>query len=184
MRLGFVSDTHGDVAGWEKVVSALGDVDLLLHSGDVLYHGAFNPILASYSPRDLAEMLNSGRYTMLHARGNCDSEVDQIALDNHILSDFAFASVEGIRILVNHGHCYDEDGLIKMAKRAGASIVQRGHTHVPEIKVIDGIILMNPGSPSLPKQEPELPTAALLEDGTISVIDLNTGKKIINQELP
>lgn len=184
MRLGFTSDTHGDTTGWKKVVSALGEVDLLFHSGDVLYHGAFNPILDSYSPRDLVEMLNSTKYAMLHAKGNCDSEVDQIALDNHILSDFAFSSVEGIRILVNHGHRYDEDELVKMAKRADAVIIHRGHTHIPEIRVIDGIVLLNPGSPSLPKQDPEVPTAALLENGVISILDVNTGEKIIEQGLP
>jgi len=184
MRIGLISDTHGDPAAWEKALAVLGDLDLVLHAGDVLYHGVFNPILPTYEPRRLADMLNAFTVPCVHARGNCDSEVDQLALDNHILSDFAFASAEGVRIIVCHGHKHSEEELAKLASRANVHMVLRGHTHEPGMPVIEGVTVVNPGSPCLPKQEGQVPTVGLLEDKKITIIDINSGDVYAEGELP
>lgn len=184
MRIGFISDTHGDPTAWEKATAVLGDLDLICHAGDVLYHGIFNPITGTYDPRRLAGLLNQSDIPRVHARGNCDSEVDQLALDAHILSDFAFASVEGIRILVTHGHKYPRDELLNMARKARADILHQGHVHVPKIEVVDGVVLFNAGSCALPKQEGEAPTVGLYEDGKLMVIDIETGEKYSEGVLP
>ncbi len=183
MRVALVSDTHGDPTAWAKAIEVLGPVDLITHAGDVLYHGIFNPITETYEPRRLADVLNEVAVPMIHARGNCDSEVDQLALNNHILSDFAFASVDGVRILITHGHKHTEDQLVEMAKKAGVHIVHRGHTHLPQILQMDGVVIFNAGSVSLPKQEGETPTAGLLEDGKLTVFDINTGVVYMEGEL-
>ena len=183
MRIGLVSDTHGDPAAWDKALGVLGELDLVLHAGDVLYHGIFNPILPTYEPRRLADTLNSFAVPMLHARGNCDSEVDQLALDNHILSDFAFASAEGTRILVCHGHRNSEQELAKLAARGDIQMILRGHTHVPGIVVTGGVTIVNPGSCSLPKQDGEVPTAGLLEDRKITIFDVESGDVYAEGEL-
>lgn len=177
MRIALVSDTHGDPTAWERAVEVLGEVELICHSGDVLYHGIFNPITDTYDPRRLASILNEVRIPMIHARGNCDSEVDQMALDNFILSDFAFASAEGLKILVTHGHKNTNSKLLGLARKAGIALVLRGHTHVPEILAEDGVTLVNPGSVAVPKQEGERPTAAVLDtsDGSITIYDLEAG---------
>jgi len=172
VRIALVSDTHGDPTAWERALEVIGDVELICHSGDVLYHGIFNPITDTYDPRRLATMLNEVAVPMVHARGNCDSEVDQMALDNHILSDFAFASVDGTRILITHGHRNTEEELAAMASKAGIQLVQRGHTHLPGIRQVEGVTIINPGSVALPKQEGEAPTAAVLEDGRLTIFDL------------
>lgn len=184
MRIGLVSDTHGDPAAWKKALGALGDLDLVLHAGDVLYHGVFNPILPTYDPRRLADTLNSFAVLMLHARGNCDSEVDQLALDTHILSDFAFASAEGTRILVCHGHKHSEEELAKLAARGDIQMILRGHTHEPGIVAIEGVTIVNPGSLSLPKQEGETPTAGLLEDKKITIFNIESGDVYAEGQLP
>jgi len=182
MRIALISDTHGDPAAWERALGVLGDVDLVLHAGDVLYHGVFNPILDTYDPRRLVELLNSFTVPMLHARGNCDSEVDQLALDNHILSDFAFAGVEGIKILVTHGHKQSEEELARMGGRGGIDLILRGHTHVPSVKSVDGVTIVNPGSPSLPKGEGEIPTVGLLQNGVITILDIDSGEEYLREE--
>jgi len=179
MRIGLVSDTHGDLAAWKKAIDALGEVDLILHAGDVLYHGVFNPIPEAYDPRGLARELNRVAVPMIHARGNCDSEVDQVALDSHILSDFAFVSAEGTGILVNHGHKHTEQELLKMASGGKARVIHRGHTHVPELKVVDEVMLINAGSCAIPKQEGHAPTAGLLEDGRALVFDIDSGEVLM-----
>ena len=183
MRIGFISDSHGDPTAWEKAVDVLGDVDLISHAGDVLYHGIFNPITETYDPRRLAELLNESDIPRLHARGNCDSEVDQLALHSHILSDFAFLSVEGVRILITHGHKYPREELARMAARAKADILHIGHFHVPEISVLQGVTVFNAGSCALPKQEGQFPTVGLLADGTLRVIDMDTGAVKLEGEL-
>ncbi len=176
MRVGFISDTHGDPTAWEKAARVIGDAELVCHAGDVLYHGIFNPITGTYEPRRLAEVLNAYPVARIHARGNCDSEVDQLALDAHILSDFAFASIGGLRILVTHGHKYPRDELVEMAVRAKADILHVGHSHVPEITPERGVTVLNAGSCALPKQEGGAQTAAVLEDGKLAVYDINTGE--------
>jgi uncharacterized protein len=184
MRIALVSDTHGDPTAWKKAMETLGRVDLITHAGDVLYHGIFNPITDTYDPRTLATALNEVSVPMLHARGNCDSEVDQMALDNHILSDFAFVSVSGLRMLVTHGHKHTEEELVAMAGKAGIQIVHCGHTHVPRIATIGGVTLFNAGSVSVPKQEGEVQTAGLYEDGVLQVLDINTGAVIEEKRFP
>lgn len=184
MRIGFISDTHGDATAWEKALAAWGDIDLICHAGDVLYHGIFNPIQPSYDPRRLAELLNSSCVPRVHARGNCDSEVDQMALDAHILSDFAFVSMEGVRILVTHGHRYPQEELVRMARKAKAHILHQGHVHVPGIEVADGLALVNAGSCALPKQDGGAPTVGLYEDGILQIVDINTGEKLYEDVSP
>lgn len=184
MRIGFISDSHGDPTAWEKAMKVLADVDLICHAGDVLYHGIFNPITQTYDPRALAGVLNGVEVPMVHARGNCDSEVDQLALENHILSDFAFASAEGVRILITHGHKYPREMLVEMAAKAKADILHIGHFHVPEITLEDGVTVLNAGSCALPKQEGEVPTVGLLDGRMLTVFDTNTGEKYLEGELP
>lgn len=184
MRVGLVSDTHGDLAAWEKAIEFLGDVDLVVHAGDVLYHGVFNPMPEGYDTRGLAKAMNELDVPMVHARGNCDSEVDQVALDNHILSEFAFVSVEGTRLLVNHGHKHSGEELAGMASRGGVHLVHRGHTHVPELMVIDGVMLVNAGSCAIPKQEEGAPTVGLLADGKVAIFDIDSGEVLIEEGVP
>lgn len=184
MRIALVSDTHGDPTAWDRAMDVLGDLDLITHAGDVLYHGIFNPITDTYEPRRLAEVLNEVSVPMVHARGNCDSEVDQLALDNHILSDFAYASVDGLRILVTHGHKHTREQLVELARKAHVHIVHRGHTHVPQIEHVSGVTLFNAGSMALPKQEGEAQTVGLFEDGTLKVIEIGTGEVIAEARFP
>lgn len=183
MRVGFLSDTHGDPTAWEKAARIIGEADLVCHAGDVLYHGIFNPITDTYDPRRLADALNAYPVARIHARGNCDSEVDQLALDAHILSDFAFATVAGTRMMVTHGHKYPRDELVGMAARAAADILHVGHFHVPEITVENGVTVLNAGSCALPKQEGGAQTAAVLADGELAVYDIGTGERLMSSRV-
>ncbi|NLU43022.1 MAG: phosphodiesterase, partial [Firmicutes bacterium] len=40
MRIGVISDTHGSVTAWRKAYDqVLRSADLIVHAGDLLYHG-------------------------------------------------------------------------------------------------------------------------------------------------
>ena len=70
MKIGIVSDTHGCVHTWRRVFSFLQDADLILHAGDVLYHGPRNTIPAEYQPAELVKELNSCPVPLVFAAGN------------------------------------------------------------------------------------------------------------------
>ena len=59
MKIGVMSDTHGSSLYFEKALSILSDCDVLLHGGDILYHGPRNDIPKGYDPKKLIETLNN-----------------------------------------------------------------------------------------------------------------------------
>ncbi len=75
-----------------------------------------------------------------------------ISGNNDIYGDFPdqlFVEYEGLKILVIHGHQYYFDRLEKLSKRAinnHCQVVCFGHTHVFEVKMVNGILCINPGS--------------------------------------
>jgi putative phosphoesterase len=183
MKVGLISDTHGDVEAWRRAMDLLGSCELILHAGDHLYHGVFNPILESYDPRQLANEMNDCPIPMLHARGNCDSDVDQMALADPIMSPYVFCQVEGLKILITHGDGMGDVELVEMAEGYGVQLVVRGHTHVHGVWNHGSLLVCNPGSPSLPKGD-QVPSVGLLEDGSVRVVDLNNGDTLFGLEVP
>ncbi len=176
MRIGMVSDTHGDVKAWKRVEEMFAGCQLILHAGDHLYNGAFNPVLPSYDPLELAGMMNASAVPILHARGNCDSEVDSLALTDPMMSPYVFLVWEGIRILVTHGDAYpDPVDLAAQGRRWGVRLIVRGHTHERGISTWDGVTLFNPGSCSLPKGDGAA-TVGLLQDRELMLLRLDDGE--------
>ncbi len=107
MKLGVISDTHGSVKAWRAAMAGpLGGVDFLLHAGDFLYHGPRNPLPEQYSPRELAELINSSRVPILAARGNCDADIDQVLVKWPLQPQYAVAQFGDVRVIVSHGRRY------------------------------------------------------------------------------
>jgi putative phosphoesterase len=183
MKIGLISDTHGDVAAWREALKVLASCELILHAGDHLYHGALNPVLPSYDPRGLAEAMNECTVPILHARGNCDSDVDQLALRDPIMSPYLFCRLEGLNVLVAHGDGMDHLGLVELARGYGARLLVRGHTHVHGLWDHGSLLVCNPGSPSLPKGN-EIPSVAVLEDGEVTLFDMRDGGAISSRKIP
>ncbi len=182
MRIGLISDTHGDPLAWRKAVRLLEGCRMILHAGDHLYNGAFNPVLPSYSPSELARLMNESKAPILHVRGNCDSEVDQLALKDPILSPYIWVHLDGLDIMVVHGHQAEEGELARQAAGYGARWLVRGHTHIYGIREVEGVTVCNPGSPSLPKGD-GIPTVGLLEGNVLSILELESGKPLLLKEL-
>ncbi|HDZ86101.1 hypothetical protein LCGC14_0525900 [marine sediment metagenome] len=177
MKIGVISDTHGDTQAWEKSIKYFDGARFILHSGDVLYHGVFNPILDSYDGKILAEMINKSPVPLVFARGNCDSDVDQLALEYPIESLITETVIDGLNILIHHGDKYSNKDL---ADKYRPDIIISGHTHVFGIERYKDTIFLNPGSPSLPKNPEQIPTVAVINDGKISILDLD-GKALVEE---
>ena len=166
-RILIASDIHGDANTAERLVEiykASGAEKLLL-LGDILYHGPRNDLPAGYAPKKVIELLNPLKNEILAVRGNCDTEVDQMVLSFPILADYAYLSLDGLRIFATHGHKFNTDSLPPLAK---GDILLHGHTHVPvAIEFGEDNLYINPGSLSIPK-ESSPKSYILYENGVFS----------------
>jgi putative phosphoesterase len=179
MKIGIVSDTHGCLDAWKSVYSRyLSDADLIIHAGDLLYHGPRNAIPAEYNPKGLAEEFNRCPVPIVAACGNCDSEVDSMVIDFPIQSPYAHLFVEGKRIIVNHGHLLTDETRKETAARFRADIFITGHTHIPELAAVNGTIFLNPGSPGMSKRPDKMGTIALFENGVIRIVGIPVGETV------
>lgn len=181
LKIGVISDTHGSASAWARVINGVfRDVQLIIHAGDVLYHGPRNPLPEGYDPPGLAAALNSLQVPLVVSRGNCEAEVDQLMINWPLQAPYAFVQIESLRLLVHHGHNLNPEEQLAQAGRYGVDFFICGHTHIPVLKREKGVIILNPGSPSLPKNEGKIPTAALIEDGRVQLFNLTDGK-VINE---
>ncbi|WP_058301217.1 phosphodiesterase [Gorillibacterium timonense] len=151
MKLFFMSDIHGSLSCLNQALEAFEQeqADALVILGDLMYHGPRNPLPEEYRPKDVADRLNAYKSRIVAVRGNCDSEVDQMLIEFPMLAEYAMLFYEGRRIFATHGHHHHIDDLPSLA--AGDLFIQ-GHTHVPVAEKRGDIIVLNPGSVSLPKE--------------------------------
>lgn len=178
MKYMIASDIHGSAYACRKLLERYRELNAggLILLGDILYHGPRNPLPRDYAPLEVASMLNACRDQIYAVRGNCDSEVDQMVLEFPLLADYALLAFNGLRLYATHGHIYHQENLPPLPK---GGILLHGHTHVPTGEHCKNATILNPGSPSLPK-EGNPPTYAILEETIFRVVDFdgNTVKEI------
>ena len=150
MKIGLISDTHGDLESFLKIKKRLLGYDLIIHTGDILNHGPRNPIPKGYNPGLLADEIAKITTPFIWVKGNCDSEVDKLATSRVYIDPYLLFIWNDLRILATHG---DMDFVYTQAKSLGIRIFISGHTHIPIIEEKDRIIFINPGSTSIPKGE-------------------------------
>ncbi len=147
-EIAVVSDSHGYTDGIRAFLPRLKGVDALYHLGDHAEDAA-----------EIAQLLNCG---FVCVRGNCDPFSDaplKTTVDWH-----------GHRILLLHGHTVGGRlSLVYAAKEAHADAVLFGHSHVPSIETVDGILLLNPGSLTYPRtaKGPSVARLSLTDDAIV-----------------
>lgn len=186
MKIGVISDTHGYI---DRVKLAMekffADADFILHAGDVLYHGPNNPNYKGddYNPKSLANLINASKIPFVIARGNGDSEVDQLVLKVPIQAPYAYAFAGGKRIVVNHGHLIPTDkDKDETAAHLHADIFITGHVHTTVLEKRGDTIFLNPGtvSPYLSNRPDKRTGVALITDDKIQIFDLDSGDVLIS----
>ncbi|MHB1420495.1 MAG: phosphodiesterase [Bacillota bacterium] len=176
MKIGIISDTHGDAKAWTLALkNHFKYANLILHAGDVLYHGPRNPLVAAYNPAALADELNQSPVPVMIARGNCDAEVDQSVLDVPVESPYLLIHDGQRRILLHHGHRWSEEETHRLAVKYAVQVVVSGHTHLPRLEKAGGVVWLNPGSCSLPKPG-NPPSVAILDGEQARIIELENGR--------
>ena len=154
-RLLVLSDNHGSAQEFRNILDEhRGKFDALVHCGD-----------SEWSPELLDSCVDCPVYC---AKGNCDygfinREEDVFEFGDHVC-------------FVTHGHRYGVnwglEELVEKAQEMGADIVFYGHTHVPDYQEFEdeNVIVMNPGSITLPRQMKPQKTYMIVEldeDGQI-----------------
>lgn len=144
MRIGVLSDSHGNLRRAEQAVAEMGAVDLLIHAGDFYY-----------------DALRLGEIFGLEVKavvGNCDRNVPGPVEE--------LLEIHGHQIYLTHGHLYgvkyDLMRLYCRTLEVGAEIVIFGHTHIAQSEKIRGIYFLNPGSVAWPRIKRKY-TYAILE---------------------
>ena len=152
MKLMIASDIHGSAAYCRQLKKAFDreNPTKLLLLGDILYHGPRNALPLDYNPQEVVAILNGIREALLCVRGNCDTEVDQMLLTFPILAEYCTLFWQGKTIFATHGHHFHADALPPLSK---GDILLCGHTHVPACFDTDGVLYLNPGSVSIPKED-------------------------------
>lgn len=173
MRIGLVADTHmpGSIAElWPQAMAALAGTDLILHAGD-LHTLAIVDALERIAPVHVA-------------RGNGDA-----GLEDARIRDGWLLEHEGVRIALLHHlpsparqprATLDRALARQFGGDPGADVVVFGHTHLEGIYRHDDRLYVNPGSPTLPRnQSVRFGTLGLLEvdAGTVRarVVQLHAG---------
>ena len=159
MKYVVASDIHGSAYYCkllkERFLSEGAEKLILL--GDLLYHGARNPLPREYSTLACADMLNSIKEHILCVQGNCDSDVDTLVLEFPIMADYCILPLpNGRTAILTHGHrtpAYLKKG----------DVLFNGHFHVPAIEERENFTYVNCGSVSIPKEES--PHSYLVLDG-------------------
>ena len=166
MKYLIVSDIHGSLPRLEKTLSFFEreDYDMLLILGDILNYGPRNEIPEGIDAPGIAARLNAMAEKIVAVRGNCDSEVDQMLLRFPCMGDYCILVADGTRIMLTHGHHYNEDNVPAF----GVDALFCGHTHLWKLeRNADGILVCNTGSITFPKGG-NVPTFATIdEDGSV-----------------
>lgn len=128
MKLLILSDSHGSVENMRKVVQ-IENPDVLFFLGD--------------GQRDITSVMANFPDLPCHVvAGNCDYDSEY--------PEEAIVTVDGLRVLMTHGHKYGVksgfDRLFRRGYMKRCKLLLCGHTHESVIREKLGMTLINPGS--------------------------------------
>ncbi|MFD1633293.1 metallophosphoesterase family protein [Haloplanus ruber] len=182
MRLGVISDIHGNRVALEAVLDDLPDVDQLVCAGDVV---GYNPwpadCVAAVRERSIPTVMGNHdravagdtpfRFNSMAAAG---VDYARERLDDDALSWLAALpptrTVADGRVKLVHGHPADPDRYTFPDEFSAAMLDEEvllvtGHTHVQGHRVFDSGVVMNPGSVGQPRDGDPRAGYAVVEVG-------------------
>lgn len=145
MRILVVSDTHGKHTNLKRALQESGEIDMLIHLGDV-EGGAY----------EIERLVDCEKHIV---RGNNDYFTDLPQEEEFYIGDK--------KVFITHGHFYmvswSKEEIKKAARERNADIVMFGHTHYPYAEEDGDLLLLNPGSLAYPRQEGRKGSYIILE---------------------
>ena len=167
MLIGLVSDTHIPEARrtiFDEVYAAMRGVDLILHAGD-MHDSIVIDWLEEVAP-------------VLVARGNGDdgSSGRPVAPDDPRLAHNQLLDIDGLLVGMTHEFPDREyvgatpiEGRMERHFGGPVHVVVAGDTHVPIVTTMRGLLIINSGSPTYPRN---LQTQL----GTVGFLDIRGGR--------
>lgn len=175
MKIGLISDTHSAGSGWDlpkPILDALKGCDLILHCGDLECIGVLDyleqvaPVLAvrGYEdPREPGERL-----------ADTTRVVDVSGLKIGMVHDIQWPAPPIPTTPDGTGLVYPDDGLGDiLARKFGepVDVVAFGDTHEELVEWKDGVLFINPGSPTYPGRKHVRGSL-----GTVALLEINNGE--------
>lgn len=169
MLIGVLSDTHIPERADEipePVFQTFNGVDMILHAGDLV-------------SLEVMEQLEEIAPTHC-VQGNMDRYYGLDIPKRDIIT------ADGIKLGLDHGEVYprgDTQQLKYIALEMGVEVLITGHTHWAFIKKVDGILLLNPGTPTVPRMSDPSVMLLKIENKTIDTRIIKIGAptcKILN----
>jgi len=188
MRIGLISDVHGNLPALETVLSDMPDVDTIVCVGDVIGYNPW-PAACVERVRDVASVTVQGNHdrtvrTPETYRGNqmayagLEYALEELSEDQLTWLDSLprKATVGDDRFMIVHDHPEIQDRYVMPHMFSSLwSYVEEydglalGHTHVQHKEVDGGRVLVNPGSVGQPRDEDQRAAYAVLDTETVSV---------------
>ncbi len=184
MRVGLISDIHGNLPALRAVLDALRDADAIFCAGDITgYFESPNEVIAELRERGV-EMIAGNHDVYLRnppasanaiLRRSLDMTRSLITRENlDFLSTLPCEkrfALDGLRIAMYHGspwnpqeqYIYPDFGNWERFAEIDADVVVLGHTHRPILRQIGSVALVNPGSVGQPRDGDPRPSYAVLE---------------------
>ncbi|MFN0095352.1 MAG: metallophosphoesterase family protein [Dehalococcoidia bacterium] len=168
MKIGVISDTHIPSAGPEppeEVIRAFAGVDLILHAGHANVASCLE-WLARIAPVKATEswlvgtgegLTRDGRLEVFELEGYVVAMVHELILTS--LGDDVLPG--SIARSFPRDESFSETIEATFGRRI--DVVVCGYTHEAMVEEHDGVLIVNPGSPSLVRQQVRLGTVAILE---------------------
>ena len=144
MRILIISDIHGAYFNLIEILNK-ERFDKLIVLGDIMPYGHYY----SNSDEDILELLSKYKNKLILIEGNCDRYLNYEAYNLKPIKEIT-VHLNNRLVTLTHSHLHntipDYHGKIYIS----------GHTHIPSLKVQNGIIYANPGSISLPRNGSEI----------------------------
>ena len=167
MKTGLISDTHSPAMGKhppDEVALAFADVDLILHAGDIYTSACLDwleeiaPVLAvEVPPAPCFGDPRVARKRVVDIGGRPVGLVHDLVILGH-----GFEVAPGIM----ERQVADDEPLADYLEQFFGERVEAvvfGDTHIPMVERHQGILFVNPGSPTLPRQRRELGMVGIME---------------------
>lgn len=131
MTVGLVSDTHGRLP--REVLTVLAGVERIIHAGDI---GPYSLLLELQTIAPVTAVC-----------GNTDSYDISDRVPN-----IAELNLMGHNVAVMHGHQLGTPTPVALrAALPDARVIVYGHTHQPRVDREENVLVVNPGSASMPR---------------------------------
>lgn len=141
-RIAVFSDTHNMFSRLPLALERVGKVDMLFHLGDF-----------AIDAERIAQELDNVPFFSVKGNNDTGTVYPRVRIER----------VEDVWIMLVHGDGFHTIyQMIDKARENNCSAVLFGHTHVPLLQADGELLVVNPGSMSLPRQGSK-PSVALLE---------------------